>query len=93
MNADCVYCSLSEIKARAIVTNDLAWAFPTNIPIVPGHVLVCPVRHVERFEELTEEEKTAIFELASKIKTALKKLYGAEGFHEPWNEADRPADQ
>ncbi len=86
MNSDCVYCSSPDIQARAITKNDLAWAFPTNIPITPGHVLICPVRHVEKFEELTDQEKAAIFELASKIKEALKKLFGAEGFHHAWNE-------
>jgi len=77
---------LPDIKERKITGNDLAWAFPTNIPITPGHTIVCPVRHVEKFEELTEDEKTAIFELSLKIKKALKKLFGAEGFHYAWNE-------
>jgi histidine triad (HIT) family protein len=86
MNPDCVYCSLSDIKERTIVKNDLAWAFPTNIPITPGHTLVCPVRHAEKFEDLTKKEKEAIFDLATKIKIALKELFGAEGFHEVWNE-------
>ena len=83
---DCVYCSSLEIKSRIIFKNDLVLAFPTNIPIVPGHTLICPVRHVQKFEELTKEEKEAIFGLTTKIKTALKKLFGAKGFHHAWNE-------
>lgn len=84
---NCVFCASSDISnIRLIARNELAWAFPTNIPITPGHTLVCPVRHVEKFEDLTEGEKTAIFDLAAKIKNALKELFGAEGFHEAWNE-------
>ena len=83
---DCVYCNLPEIKQRTIVNNGLAWVFPTNIPITPGHVLICPVRHVERFEELTTEEVAAIFDLRIKIIKALRELFGAEGFHYAWNE-------
>lgn len=83
---ECVYCSLPEIKERAIFRGELAWAFPTNIPIVPGHVLVCPVRHVERFSDLTPEEKNAIFDLAENLKKALRELFRAEGFHQVWNE-------
>ena len=86
MNPDCVYCSLPEIKERTIIANDFAWAFPTNIPITPGHTLVCPVRHVEKFEDLTKEEREAIFGLATRIKIVLKELFKAEGFHEAWNE-------
>jgi histidine triad (HIT) family protein len=83
---DCVYCTLSDIKARTIKRNGLAWAFLTNIPITPGHTLVVPIRHVQKFEELTAEEKVAIFELMIEIKAALKDLFGAEGFHHAWNE-------
>ncbi len=32
------------------------------------------------------DERNAIFELSTKIKTALAKLFGAEGFHHVWNE-------
>ena len=82
----CVYCELPEIKEHEIVRNKLAWAFPTNTPIVPGHVLICPIRCVAKFEELTGEEKEAIFDLQARLKKALTKLFGAEGFNQAWNE-------
>ena len=53
---------------------------------MPGHVLVCPIRHVERFDQLTREEKDAIFYLSENLKEVLKELFGAEGFHHAWNE-------
>ena len=74
------------ILQREIVRNELAWAFPTNIPIVPGHILVCPVRCVAKFEDLTHEEKIAVFGLAGKVKKALEKIFQAEGFNFAWNE-------
>lgn len=83
---NCVYCTLPEIKARTVKRNELAWAFLTNIPITPGHTLVCPIRHVQKFEELTVKERKAIFDLATEIKIALRELFGAEGFHHAWNE-------
>lgn len=67
------------------IENDLAFAFPTNIPIVPGHMLICPKRHVEYYEDLTVEERTAIEELRDKLKTALEKVFGAQGFNFAWN--------
>ncbi len=83
----CVYCELPDIKNRTIVENDLAWAFPTNIPITPGHVLVIPKRCVAKYEEMTPEEKLAVEDLRMKLVTAIKKIYGAEGFNFAWNEA------
>ena len=82
----CVYCELPEIKEREIVRNELVRVFPTNIPIVPGHMLICPIRCVATFEELTQKEKEAIFDLMTRLKKVLMKLFGAEGFHHAWNE-------
>jgi diadenosine tetraphosphate (Ap4A) HIT family hydrolase len=82
----CVYCELPEIKIRTVVENGLAWAFPTNIPITPGHMLVVPKRCVAKYEDLTADERSAIEDLRAKIVTALKKLFGAEGFNYAWNE-------
>ena len=70
----CIYCTLPEIKARTLKRNDLAWAFLTNIPITPGHTLVAPVRHEQKFEELTPEEKAAIFVLTAITKEIKGKL-------------------
>ena len=83
---DCVYCSNLEIKKRRITENELAFAFPTNIPIVPGHTLICPKRCVAKFEELTTEELNSIRELTLQITQALTKAFGAEGFNFAWNE-------
>ncbi len=85
---DCVFCSIPEIKERAVASNRFARAFPTNIPIVPGHILIAPKRCVALFSDMTEAEEKALFSLASKIKKALKKTFGAEGFNIAWNEGE-----
>ena len=82
----CVYCSTPEIRNRAIYADGLMWAFPTNIPITPGHILISPVRCVKKLEDLTKEERIALFELADKIMNALRNTYGAEGFNCVWNQ-------
>ena len=83
---DCVYCSNIDIKNREIAGDDLAWVFPTNIPIVPGHILIAPKRCVAKYEDLTIEEKEAIEKLRVKMVEALKKAFNAEGFNYAWNE-------
>ena len=69
-----------------IIQNELAWVFPTNIPITKGHVLVSPKRCVQKLVDLTNDERLAILDLAEKIMEALKKVYGAEGFNCAWNQ-------
>ncbi len=83
---DCVYCTNIDVKNRKITENNLAFAFPTNIPIVPGHVLIAPKRCVAKYEDLTAKEKGAVEKLRVKIIKALKKIFKAEGFNYAWNE-------
>ncbi len=86
MNTQCLYCNTPEIKAREIIGNRLAWAFPTNIPITTGHTLISPHRCVRTLKDMTKKERLAILDLADSIMEALRKLYGAEGFNCVWNE-------
>ena len=72
-NKICVYCTRPEIKERMIIDNELAWAFPTNIPITTGHTLISPKRCIKTLIELTKDERLAIFDLADKIILSLKK--------------------
>jgi histidine triad (HIT) family protein len=86
MKKYCLFCGSDTVKARTIVENKLAFAFPTNIPIVPGHTLICPKRHRETIDDLTLPEIKAIFTLQKKIKRALRKTFKAKGFNYAWNE-------
>lgn len=83
---DCPFCTNKEVKDRIIIENDFAFAFPTNTPIVPGHILICPKRHIQYYEDTTLEEKNAIEELRVKIKKSLKNVFGTQGFNWAWNE-------
>ena len=88
MKSKCVFCELPEIAERTVLKNELAWAFLTNIPITPGHILIAPIRCVQTFSEMTPAEVAAIFELREKLAPVLKKVFGAEGFHFAWNEGE-----
>ncbi|MES2994575.1 MAG: HIT family protein [Patescibacteria group bacterium] len=83
---DCPFCDAAQLAERTIIENDLARAFPTNAPIVPGHMLIAPKRHVTYYEDLASTERDAIEELRMKLHAGLKKAFGAEGFNYAWNE-------
>ena len=53
----------------------LSFAFVNRKPVLPGHVLVSPVRVVQRFCELTEEEVADLFTTTQKIARVLEKAY------------------
>lgn len=82
----CVFCDLPSVRDREIYRNDSVRVFPTNIPIVPGHILICPVRCIASFDLLTDAERQAIFASLNDMKLALTKAFNAEGFNYAWNE-------
>lgn len=75
----------SAIQERLVIRNQLAFSFVNLMPIVPGHVLVCPIRIVETCEELSFEEWQAIIKIKAKVCQALRNAVGAEGFNFAWN--------
>lgn len=75
-----------DVSNRLILEDALVFAFPTNIPIVPGHTLVCPKRIVPLYEDLTPEEKEALENARLKVKSALRRLFSAQGFNYALNE-------
>lgn len=83
---DCAFCTSTDVKDRLIATTDLSQAFPTNTPIVPGHILVTPRRCTSFFEDLSREERDDLFMLVRRVKEGLKKFVAAEGFHIVWND-------
>lgn len=55
----------------------LSFAFVNRKPVLPGHVLVSPIRVVKRFCDLTEEEVMDLFVSTQKIARVIEKEYGA----------------
>lgn len=86
MNSTCPFCDEMSLQNRLIKENELAKAFLTNIPIVPGHTLIIPKRHVMKFSELSQDESKSIFELMNDICHALRAAFDTIGFNFAWNE-------
>ncbi len=84
----CQFCNNSDVQSRLIYQDDLIIVFPTNIPITPGHTIICPVRHISKIDELSDQELLAIKSFLVKLKNGLKKSLGAEGFNIAWNEGE-----
>jgi len=73
-------------EGRVFAENEFAFAFPTNMPITPGHSLIAPKRVVASLEEINSDERLAILELAVVVQNALRKAVAAKGFNCAWNE-------
>ncbi|MGC9018791.1 MAG: HIT family protein [Candidatus Bipolaricaulaceae bacterium] len=79
---NCPFCRIAqgELFAHLIYADDLVLAFLDAAPMAPGHTLVVPRAHVERFTELSEEQAGHLFTVAVRVGRALKEVLEAPGF-------------
>ena len=86
---ECVFCDNRNIASREeVLRTQHVRVFPTNIPITSGHMLICPTRCISTIDELSQVEKTELFETVVRVKKALKKALSADGFNCAWNEGE-----
>jgi diadenosine tetraphosphate (Ap4A) HIT family hydrolase len=67
----CPFCTLP--AERIIQKSQHGLIIRDGYPIIPGHTLVIPHRHVDSFFNLTTEERVDLLGPLDKAKTAIKK--------------------
>ncbi|XP_073681675.1 bis(5'-adenosyl)-triphosphatase [Garra rufa] len=64
------------IKSSAVfLKTELSFALVNRKPVVPGHVLVCPLRVVERFRDLRPDEVADLFTTTQRIANVIEKHF------------------
>lgn len=76
----CAFCDSRVLERQTFYEDDFVLALYTHKPIYPGHCLVIPKRHVERFEELSPAEITQIGATIQKVDEAVKKVFGTSAY-------------
>lgn len=76
----CPFCDRAVIERQAFYEDDLVLALYDHKPIFPGHSLIIPKRHVERFEQLTEEEITQIGRAIKKTNSLISKVFDTSAY-------------
>uniref|UniRef100_A0A667YAM3 Bis(5'-adenosyl)-triphosphatase n=1 Tax=Myripristis murdjan TaxID=586833 RepID=A0A667YAM3_9TELE len=66
------------IKASVVfLRTELSFALVNRKPVVPGHVLVCPVRPVERFRDLQPDEVADLFSVTQRVASLVERHFNA----------------
>ena len=74
--------SLNQVSSNQIFYQSKNFFCVYNIkPILPGHSLVIPKRHVKNFFELKDVEVIEMFKVIKKAYNALKKVYDSDGLN------------
>lgn len=68
---ECPFCNPSILEHQKFYEDDLVLALYTHKPIMQGHCLIIPKRHVERFEMLSDEEDAQICRVIKKVDQAV----------------------
>lgn len=79
-NISCAFCDRVVLDYQKFYEDDLVIALYSHKPIFPGHSLIIPKRHVERFEMLSAEEISGIGEVIKKVNSATMKAFGSSSY-------------
>lgn len=72
---------LTNENDQVFYSTTLSFAFVNLKPIVPGHVLVSPLRRVCRFNDMTADETSDLFLTVRRVTKMVERVYGATGLN------------
>ena len=80
----CIFCTASEKDSKdslLLFKGSFSVVMLNKYPYNNGHVMIAPIRHVARIEDVTAEEGSDIFRMISHATTVLTSLFKPDGFN------------
>ncbi len=81
---ECPFCripGLDDADGLVVRRGELAYAVLNLYPYAPGHLMVCPYRHIADYTETTGEEAAEIASLTKRAMQTLREVSGVHGFN------------
>jgi ATP adenylyltransferase len=81
---DCPFCTVARLddeEALMVHRGDEAYAVLNLYPYSPGHLMVCPYRHVADYADLTSSEVAEVGRLTQQAMRCVRAVSGAHGFN------------
>ena len=79
----CPFCTVD--LNRIAFMDDLVVGLWDGFPVSPGHLLIVPRRHAATWDDLTAEEKRALWECVDKAKAVIQSRHQPDGFNVGFN--------
>jgi len=78
---NCIFCRIvaGEVAAEVVLREAATLAFLDVSPLADGHVLVVPLAHVARVEDLPEDGAAALFRAVTRLAGPVRAAVGAAG--------------
>jgi ATP adenylyltransferase len=83
-SGDCPFCRVQRLpdeEGLVVRRGQVAFAVLNLYPYSPGHLMLCPYRHVADYTELTDDETSEIASLTQQAMTTIRAVSGAHGFN------------
>ena len=80
----CPFCripTLEDGEGLVVHRDELAYVVLNLYPYSPGHLMVCPYRHVADYADLTPDEAGEIADLTQRAMRTIRNVSGAHGFN------------
>jgi ATP adenylyltransferase len=87
----CPFCRIpagDDVEGLVVRRGDLAYVVLNLYPYSPGHMLVCPYRHIADYTETTDEEAAEIADLTRSAMQVVRSVSGAHGFNVGMNQGE-----
>ncbi|RYU11036.1 HIT domain-containing protein [Nocardioides iriomotensis] len=81
---ECPFCrmpTLTDEEGLVVHRGGTAFVVLNLYPYSPGHLMVCPFRHVADYTELTDEETDEVARLTQTAMRVIREVSGAHGFN------------
>ena len=81
---ECPFCRIQRLpdeEGLVIARADLAYVVLNLYPYAPGHLMICPYRHIADYTETTDAEAAEIGVLTKRAMTVIRNVSSAAGFN------------
>jgi len=77
----CTFCQIAEgeLPAHIVYRDENVVAFLDRAPLLPGHVLVMPAKHVETLDDLPDDLLAPVLGAVRRTSVAVQEVFRAEG--------------
>jgi ATP adenylyltransferase len=85
----CPFCRIPTLDDQAglvVHRGELSFAVLNLYPYAPGHLMVCPYRHIPDYTDTTDEEAAEIADLTRAAMRTVRAVSGAAGFNVGMNQ-------
>jgi ATP adenylyltransferase len=81
---ECPFCrvpALTDEEGLVVRRGETAYAVLNLYPYAPGHLMVCPYRHVADYTDTTDQEAAEIAAMTKRAMAVIRSVSGAAGFN------------